>query len=322
MMQEIRPGLFQLKIPLPGSSLKHLNAYVIRAPERPLVVDTGMNQPACKAAMLDGLAALGIDVRQCDFFITHLHTDHLGQVAELVGPGSTVYFNRPDAEIMRHWHGWEPLAAFALSNGYPRDEIAATIGRLPGDDLGGRRLPEFTLLADGARLTVGDYRFECVETPGHSFGHMCLYEPAQKLLIAGDHLLADISPSLQCWGEDRDPLANYLRSLERVERMAIDLVLPGHRRLITDCKGRVAQLKRHHAERCREVLAIVADQSRSGFAVAARMRWDLRCDGWERFPPVQKWFAFGEAMAHLKYLEGTGQVARNVAAGVALYRAR
>ena len=31
--------------------------------------------------------------------------------------------------------------------------------------------------------------------------------------------------------------------------------------------------------------------------------WDIDYSSWELFPPTQKWFAFGETLAHLKYLE-------------------
>jgi hypothetical protein len=33
------------------------------------------------------------------------------------------------------------------------------------------------------------------------------------------------------------------------------------------------------------------------------MTWDIGFKSWDLFPPPQKLFAFGEAMAHLKYLE-------------------
>jgi hypothetical protein len=38
------------------------------------------------------------------------------------------------------------------------------------------------------------------------------------------------------------------------------------------------------------------------------MTWDIGYKAWELFPPAQKLFAFGEAMAHLKYLEEEGEV--------------
>jgi hypothetical protein len=38
------------------------------------------------------------------------------------------------------------------------------------------------------------------------------------------------------------------------------------------------------------------------------MTWDIGYKSWGLFPPAQKLFAFGEALAHLKYLEEEGQV--------------
>lgn len=46
------------------------------------------------------------------------------------------------------------------------------------------------------------------------------------------------------------------------------------------------------------------------------MTWDIRCRGWEDFPTPQKWFAVGEALAHLEYLMDRGQVGRPVGRGV------
>ena len=40
------------------------------------------------------------------------------------------------------------------------------------------------------------------------------------------------------------------------------------------------------------------------------MTWDLDCDSWEEFPRAQKWFATGEAIAHLRYLERKGLIFR------------
>ena len=36
------------------------------------------------------------------------------------------------------------------------------------------------------------------------------------------------------------------------------------------------------------------------------MRWDILSDSWDLFPVSQKWFATGEAIAHLKYLKEKG----------------
>ena len=36
------------------------------------------------------------------------------------------------------------------------------------------------------------------------------------------------------------------------------------------------------------------------------MHWDMTYSSWDEFPIPQKWFATGEAIAHLRYLEEQG----------------
>ena len=122
--------------------------------------------------------------------------------------------------------------------------------------------------------------------------------------------MIDITPNIQCWSDEQNPLQDYLASLDKVNDMEIDLVLPGHRRLITDHKTRIAELKEHHERRLKEVLSILENDPRTAFQVATRMTWDLDCHSWEEFPRAQKWFATGEAIAHLRYLERRGFIVR------------
>ena len=46
------------------------------------------------------------------------------------------------------------------------------------------------------------------------------------------------------------------------------------------------------------------------YQVASHMHWDLTYDSWEKFPSFQKWFATGEAIAHLEYLAKRNKVLR------------
>jgi glyoxylase-like metal-dependent hydrolase (beta-lactamase superfamily II) len=103
--EKILPHLHVIEVPLPKNPLKALNSYVIKGSNRTLIVDTGFNRPECLAALQQGLHELQVDLDHTDFFITHLHADHLGLVSQLVCPGQIVYFNAPDAEIVRNWKG-------------------------------------------------------------------------------------------------------------------------------------------------------------------------------------------------------------------------
>ena len=120
----------------------------------------------------------------------------------------------------------------------------------------------------------------------------------------------DISPNIVCWSDGENPLARFLASLDKVQKLPVDLVLPGHRRLIDSPKDRIAELKKHHAARLDEVLALLNGSSMSAFQIASNMTWDIVSENWDQFPATQKWFATGEAISHLRYLEEAGRIMR------------
>ena len=310
MCEEVMPNLFRNKIPLPESPLKYLNSYIIKDPERSLIIDTGLNRKECLEAMHKGLDTLGIDLSKSDIFITHLHADHFGLVAELATDSTRLFFSRPDKELMESWEGFGAMLAYAGKNGFPEDQFKAALNKHPGAKYGTEWIPESRVLEDGDGIDAGNYHFKCVATPGHTMGHTCLYEPDKKILVAGDHILIDITPNIQCWSDKDNHLKHYLASLDKVHQLEVDLVLPGHRRLIDNHRSRIEELKQHHAHRLDEVLAILKNGSMSAYEVASHMSWDIDCERWEQFPVAQKWFATGEALAHLRYLEEDAKVIR------------
>ena len=319
MCKEILPNLFQLKIPLPESPLKYLNSYVIRGVHRSMIIDTGLNRKECLEAMMAGLHKVGIDLEKTDLFITHLHADHFGLVAKLATDSSRVYFSRPERELMESWEGFDAMIAYAGKNGFPENDLRLALDKHPGAKYGSDWIPEMKLLDDADEINVGDYHFKCVATPGHTMGHICLYEPDKKILVAGDHILIDITPNIQCWSDTQNPLKHYLASLDKVAGLQVDLTLPGHRRLIRNHDARISELKQHHAHRLNEVLVILEGAPLNAFQVASRMTWDIKADSWDQFPVAQRWFATGEAISHLRYLEEEGLLVRTNNDKIKLY---
>ena len=302
--EPLLPDLYRILVPLPNNPLKYTNSYVITGKDRFLVVDTGLNRNTCKTALTSGLEALGADFDKTDFLITHLHADHYALAPVLASPKSRIYFSRPDAKIMETWKGFGFMLDYAAVHGFPKARLEAALNAHPGHAHGVETVPAFTIINDGDILEAGPYEFIVMETPGHSPGHVCLYEPKAKILVAGDHVLRDITPNIQCWRDGQNPLESYLESLDRVRDLAVDMVLPGHRRIFSDLKVRVDELKAHHKERLGEVAAIVAQNGPvCAYDTAGAMKWDLAVDKWENFPVAQQWFATGEAISHLRYLE-------------------
>jgi len=310
MCEEILPNLFRIKIPLPESPLKYLNSYVVRNSKKNLIIDTGLNRKECLEAMQNGLQKLGVELWQSDIFITHLHADHFGLVSKLASDSSDILFSRPEKELMESWEGFGAMTEYARKNGFPEDELKAALDKHPGAKYGSDWIPELKVLDEGDKISIGDYHFKCVATPGHTMGHICLYEATKKILIAGDHILIDITPNIQCWSDSQNPLKHYLSSLDKIYKMEIDKVLPGHRRLIDDHRARISELKEHHQRRLKEILEILNKHPMHAFQIASRMTWDINAETWDHFPVAQKWFATGEAIAHLRYLEEEEKVTR------------
>jgi glyoxylase-like metal-dependent hydrolase (beta-lactamase superfamily II) len=254
-------------------------------------------------AMQAGLKELEIDIRETDFFITHLHTDHLGLVSNLVKDTSKIYFNQPDAGRIKAGIFLDDLIGFARLNGFPEKELQRVPHTHPGFKFRSKGPLSFHILKEGDTLRISDYVFHCVETPGHSKGHMCLYEPSKKIFVAGDHILGDITPTITLWSDEWNPLKEYLESLDKVYQLDIKLVLPGHREIFRDPKERIQELKDHHQKRLGEIIAILRKGRKDAFQVASQMTWNIVYDSWDLFPVSQKWFATGEAISHLKYLE-------------------
>ena len=311
MAEEILPNLYKIEVPLPRNPLKAVNSYIIKARGKSLIIDTGMNREECMSVLSSGLIELEVDLNKADFFITHLHADHLGLVSTMASDTSKIYFSQADADIINS-EAWEEYSNFAGINGFPKDELQRAIQNHPGVKYSTKGYVDFHILKEGDAISIGDYLLKCIETPGHSPGHICLYEPNKKIFISGDHILSDITPNISLFSNDENPLKEYLISLDKVYNFDVRLVLPGHRAPFTNFKERIEELKRHHEVRANEVLSILEKGNEDAFHVASQMTWDMSYESWELFPLLQKWFATGEAIAHLKYLEEEGKVRREI----------
>ncbi len=161
---------------------------------------------------------------------------------------------------------------------------------------------------------------EVVDIPGHTPGHIGLYEASRKLFFCGDHILDEITPNITFWGFEQDILATYLRSLNKVREYDIDYLFTAHRKIIRDHQTRITELITHHDERLQEILDILQNGRKTTGEMAASMHWDLSYKTWEDFPHPQKWFASGEALSHLEHLVHIGRVERIEEDGAYYYK--
>lgn len=321
LVKEVYENIYLVEIPLPNNPLKALNSYVVKGEGKNLIIDTGFNRKECRQALMAGLEKLNLDLANTYLLITHLHADHAGLGAELNQEGVQIYTSAIDGEMINQMTKtayWEKLDKEKLLMGLEEDNL--NFNEHPGYKYCPKKEIIFTPLKEGDRLKIGSYNFKVIDIPGHTPGHIGLYEDNHSLFFAGDHVLDSITPNIDFWGFDTNILEIYFNSLKKIYNYNIDYLFPAHRNIIRDHKRRIDELISHHKERLLEIEEIIKDKSMTVRDVASKMEWRIRADSWKDFPNPQKWFATGEAMSHLEYLVYTNRVEKIKKDGVLYYR--
>jgi glyoxylase-like metal-dependent hydrolase (beta-lactamase superfamily II) len=281
-----------------------------------------MHSDECLHTMRAGLKKLDIDLKKTDFFITHFHMDHFGLVSRLVHDGSIVYMNELETSMIQKIKSdafFSEIRDFIRMSGFTEQDPGRILPPRLDHESKAKTPLSFQFVEDADIIERGEYRFICVKTPGHSKGHMCLYEPDNKILIAGDHLLKDITPAIHGRVNNENPLKEYLSSLDKVYALDVEVVLPGHRNYFRNCRERIVEIQDHHRQRNHEVISILQEGARNIYEVASRMTWNTDCDSWDSLPVSQSFFAVAEAFAHLRYLEEKGEIEMKMEGEVAIY---
>jgi glyoxylase-like metal-dependent hydrolase (beta-lactamase superfamily II) len=315
--------LYLVPIPLEGSPLKWVNCYIMTGGRRGLVVDTAFRHPTCEAVLMGALAELGLSLDETDFFITHLHVDHSGLAGTVKRPGNHVYASRACAVAVNRmmepdhteWMRMRPVLT-----GVPPEETLA-LEEHPAWRFCSLGPVDFDIVSPGDRLQAGDFDLTVVDLSGHSPGQTGLYDASLGILFCGDHILGRITPNITAWDLENDSLETFLNNLLRVREMAPRRLFTAHRELPEDPIGRIDEILEHHAARLEEILLIMDQNGEwmTPYEVARVMTWSMHT-GFQAFPRSQKWFAVGEAMAHLQHLFFTGKLRRRDAPYPLLYR--
>ncbi len=123
---------------------------------------------------------------------THGHIDHVGQVGYFREKYDVpFYLNRKD---------------IFLTNNELWPSFGKYIGAYPCPS------PDFDL-KEGDTIKLGNLNFNVIETPGHTPGGVCFFEPNLKLLIAGDTLFRESVGRTDLPGGDANQLMESLKKL-------------------------------------------------------------------------------------------------------------
>lgn len=323
---EVFPGVHQLKVPIDQNALGYLNSYLIQGDKGCLLVDTGWNSRGAFQSLKEQLDGLGLTLRDiARVVITHVHPDHYG-LAGLIKQASPTRFA---------FHLWEKalieeryiefaqlqnkMGKFLCRHGVPRQQAGPLeIASMPALDFVTVAWPD-EVLYGGEIISIGDFQLEVLWTPGHSPGHVCLYEPSKKLLFSGDHVLPGITPNVSYnLQSGSNPLGDFINSLNQLRRLPVDLVLPAHEHIFEGLEDRIQQIVGHHEDRKGEILSTLSEEPLSAFLIARQLSWHIR-DDWDHLDAYHQRSAMTETLAHLEMMRMEGRVERHSRDGVIRY---
>lgn len=316
-VERVRPGLWSIPVPLPGSPLRYVLVYAFELPDGVAIVDSGWDVPAAWAALTAGLETAGYqigDVRVV--LITHVHPDHYGLAGRVrAESGAWIGLHRLEAESLPGRYGdVEALVAsgvaWMLRAGADEPEARVLSGS-------SRELMPFVrmaepdrYLADGELVGLPGWSLRAVWTPGHTPGHLCFHEERTGVFLSGDHVLPRISPNVAAHQlAQPDPLRDFLDSLAKVGELDVGEVLPAHEYRFRGLADRVADLRAHHEQRLAELLGLVRDKPGSStLELSQRLSWRRP---WVDITGFHRRAAIGETLAHLALLASRGAVVRS-----------
>ena len=195
------------------SEYKHweeTHCYVINGTERCLLIDTGLGV----ANILEQVKKL--TDKPITAVSTHVHYDHIG------GHRYFSDFYVHEAEI--EWiNGGFPLTTEQVRNflieepcDFPQDFNIDDYYLFEG-------VPS-RVLHDDDTIELGGRSIRVLHTPGHSPGHICLYEQEKGYLYTGDLVYIGI---LFAYYPSTDPVA-YMNSIKKLLSLPVKRILPAH----------------------------------------------------------------------------------------------
>lgn len=311
VVDHLPDGILHVALPTPFP-VGPVNCYVL-LDDPVTVVDPGMMWADSTQLLEATLAAHGRTFDEvAQVLITHGHPDHFGAAGWLADTAdATVVCGRAEVPKITQATDRPSMIDVIERLGIPdtmRDTFRAFYEGVQqmSHPIDPRRLH---LLDDRDTLPAGGRAWEVHVTPGHSVGHVSLYDPDERVLLSGDHLLACITPNPVLEPDPdtlegrRRSLVEYLASLERFIRIDPLLVLPGHGPRFQDVPALTEAMRHHHDSRADEILEVIR---RLGEATPYELSGEL-------FPHIRDFsimLGVSEVVGHLDLLEDDGKLVR------------
>lgn len=225
---EVAPGIYRIETPL---GERRCSVFLLAGSDAAILVDTGL-AGAVESSILPALAAAGVapDLVRL-VLISHADIDHCGDAAAAkeAFPRALLACGRDDMtevgslEAMVDGRYGQFAADHAIADSAETKAWYRDTGRFARPDLG---------LSGGEVVCLGgDWDVQILHTPGHSRGHLTVWDPRSRVAISADTALGRTVPTAA--GDPAFPptyryVDAYLSSIARLEALQPELLLASH----------------------------------------------------------------------------------------------
>jgi glyoxylase-like metal-dependent hydrolase (beta-lactamase superfamily II) len=230
------------------------NVYLLAEGKECILIDSGPDFGYSEKAISNFLKRHPLILKRA--VITHEHPDHIGGVGEI---------RKWKIQIAAHKIAVDEIKKYR-DYSFPRylfkriDESLVGFYEERTRKISSIRID---LKLERGYITVGNSKLHIIHTPGHSPGHICLFEKEEKILFSGDVVIGKGTPYI---GQDpftpiKGDLRNYLSSLRKLLKMDIERIFPADG---PPCrKDRINEIIERKEERERKILSILRKEGKT-----------------------------------------------------------
>jgi glyoxylase-like metal-dependent hydrolase (beta-lactamase superfamily II) len=272
-----------------------------------VLVDTGIASTPEKV-IFPYMESLRLDPRRLTLAVTtHADIDHQGGNAAIkrVSPGTSLSCGEADRTLVE-----SPRALFDIRYNFMRVEHDVGMEADPRPDAG-QRQPMDVTFTGGESIRISDgWNLEVLHVPGHSHGHLALYDPLHHAAFVGDAIHGRGCPKAA--GGMGIPVTYYyvevyLSTLRYFEHLPIDVLYSGHwpimrgdeiRDFIAESRQTVELLDR----------VIISNLAKNPAGLTMKQLIDAVANAVGDWPPESWQLAMFSVKGHLDRLEEQGKV--------------
>jgi glyoxylase-like metal-dependent hydrolase (beta-lactamase superfamily II) len=283
------------------------------------LIDTGNPGKVLFQQLKSKLHTHGVTLKEIDqIVLTHIHIDHAGAIPYILEEIDVPIYVHEQARgsINVGVDEYQRVQAFF-------HQFLTNCGANPFNHIIERPFKEekwrnITYLNEGDVIPLGGKEFEVVHVPGHSQSDILLWNQETGDTFSGDHLLksfsvnAFIEPPNQGEVNRPRPLMQYRNSLEKVSRLPLEMIYPGHGEAFSDHLSLIKTRLVEQEKRCEQILAILATGEKCIYEICRQM--------YPRLQGNTVFLGLSQIQGHLDLLEERQQVNYEQKDSIIIYR--